>query len=104
MEEFGEKVTALMNKGYRNLDRVNWEILATEFFLKGLSDKGVSCSVIDKDPGSSREAMKLVHAYKRYRVLLDKDIYLDSFQRDGNSCKMRRGEDKNLNTNYGGIT
>ena len=32
VEEFGERVTALMNKGYRNLDRVNWEILATEFF------------------------------------------------------------------------
>ena len=103
VEEFGERVTALMNKGYRNLDRVNWEILATEFFLKGLNDKGVAYSVIDKDPGSISEAIKLVHAYKGYRVLLDKDIYLDSFQRDGNCSNMRRGEDNNRNTNYGGV-
>ena len=102
VEEFGERVTALMNKGYRNLDRVNWEILATEFFLKGLNDKGVAYSVIDKDPGSISEAIKLVHAYKGYRVLLDKDIYLDLFQRDGNCSNMRRGEDNNLNSNYGG--
>ena len=103
VEEFGERVTALMNKGYRNLDRVNWEILATEFFLKGLNDKGVAYSVIDKDPGSISEAIKLVHAYKGYRVLLDKDIYLDSFQRDGNCSNMRRSEDNNLNINYGGV-
>ena len=103
VEEFGERVTALMNKGYRNLDRVNWEILATEFFLKALNDKGVAYSVIDKDPGSISEAIKLVHAYKGYRVLLDKDIYLDSFQQDGNCSNMRKGEDNNLNTNYGGV-
>ena len=58
VEEFGERVTALMNKGYQNLDRVNWELLATDFFLKGLNDKGMAYSVIDKDPGSISQAMK----------------------------------------------
>ena len=71
--------------------------------MKGLNDKGVAYSVIDKDPGSIREAIKLVHAYKGYRVLLDKDIYLDSSQQDGNCSNMMRGEDNNLNTNYGGV-
>ena len=63
LEEFSQRVYFMALDGY---DRGNPEVvdqIATETFLRGCRDKEAARSVLEKDPTSINQAMKLVKTY-----------------------------------------
>ena len=72
--EFGERVQALHSKGYSAWGGEEQGAIAVEFFLRGLKDKRLAMAVVEKEPRSLGEAIRLVQRSEAHQSLIGGDF------------------------------
>ena len=81
--EFGGRVQALYSRGYTTGNGGEQEIVAVEYFLRGLRNKRAAFAILEKEPKSLGDAIKLVQRCEAHQTLLGGELRVRQTQETG---------------------
>ena len=81
--EFGGRVQALYSRGYSTGKGEEQGVVAVEYFLRGLRNKRAAFAILEKEPKSLGDAIKLVQRCEAHQALLGGELRVRQTQETG---------------------
>ena len=100
--EFGGRVQALYSRGYSTGKGGEQGVVAVEYFLRGLRNRRAAFAILEKEPKSLGDAIKLVQRCESHQALLGGELRVRQTQETGDTATVAQDWGLDLEGQMGG--